>query len=336
MRCLTTLFALLLLIVPATAVTAIGADGLPANSTWYLHADFAAMKDSKAGKALYEWIDNEIFSEVRSEAGIDLRRELDSVTSYSVPDDGAVMVLQGRISETTRDKLLAISAAAERFETLESNGKTYYFVEGDADHANEHTEISGFDGEIYFSFDVRNKLLLTAKREQMETLLANGGRLRTTRDHDGARASADGGAMIEVLRIENLALVESVELEFGPGLNVLTGEKSLIQAGMDTDGFDTDGEGFQSNILRNTKQVALMIADAADKLSFEALLIATEPKTAQSLGSVIRGLIALVAFDEDMDPGMAEVIQSARVDVDDVSLKLSIAVSPESFTAALD
>ena len=31
-------------------------------------------------------------------------------------------------------------------------------------------------------------------------------------------------AMIEVLRIENLALVESVELEFGPGLNVLTGE----------------------------------------------------------------------------------------------------------------
>jgi len=38
--------------------------------------------------------------------------------------------------------------------------------------------------------------------------------------------------MIEVLRIDNLALVESVELEFGPGLNVLTGEtgagKSII------------------------------------------------------------------------------------------------------------
>lgn len=38
--------------------------------------------------------------------------------------------------------------------------------------------------------------------------------------------------MIEVLRIENLALVESVELEFGSGLNVLTGEtgagKSIV------------------------------------------------------------------------------------------------------------
>jgi DNA repair protein RecN (Recombination protein N) len=42
--------------------------------------------------------------------------------------------------------------------------------------------------------------------------------------------------MIEVLRIENLALVESVELEFGPGLNVLTGEtgagKSIILAAL--------------------------------------------------------------------------------------------------------
>jgi len=38
--------------------------------------------------------------------------------------------------------------------------------------------------------------------------------------------------MIETLRIENLALVESAELEFGPGLNVLTGEtgagKSIV------------------------------------------------------------------------------------------------------------
>lgn len=42
--------------------------------------------------------------------------------------------------------------------------------------------------------------------------------------------------MIESLRIENLALVESVELEFGPGLNVLTGEtgagKSIVLAAL--------------------------------------------------------------------------------------------------------
>ena len=38
--------------------------------------------------------------------------------------------------------------------------------------------------------------------------------------------------MIESLRIENVAIVEEAELEFGPGLNVLTGEtgagKSIV------------------------------------------------------------------------------------------------------------
>ena len=41
-----------------------------------------------------------------------------------------------------------------------------------------------------------------------------------------------GHALIETLRIENLAIVESEEIEFGPGLNVLTGEtgagKSIV------------------------------------------------------------------------------------------------------------
>lgn len=300
---LTILVTCLLLVWPAHA--ALDADGLPANSTWYLHADFAAMKTSNAGKALYQWIDKEIFREIRDDAGIDLDRELDSITTYSAPGDGAVMVMQGRISDTTRDKLLAISAAAERFETLQSNGKTYYYVEGDGKHSGKHVEISGFDGEIYFSFDVRNRLLLTARKEQMERLLANGGRLERQAEHKGA-------------------------------LFILTAEKSLIQAGMDTNGIDTDGDGFQSNILRNTRQVALMIADAADKLAFEAMLVATEPKTAQSLASIVRGLIALVAFDEDMDPGMAEILQSATVDVNDVSLRLSVAMSPDTFIAALD
>src|SRR5262245_12745110 len=38
--------------------------------------------------------------------------------------------------------------------------------------------------------------------------------------------------MLRVLRIRNLAVIESVELEFGPGFNVLTGEtgagKSIV------------------------------------------------------------------------------------------------------------
>ena len=34
--------------------------------------------------------------------------------------------------------------------------------------------------------------------------------------------------MIELLRIEQLALVDRIELEFGPGLNVVTGETGVL------------------------------------------------------------------------------------------------------------
>src|SRR5262249_52041863 len=47
-----------------------------------------------------------------------------------------------------------------------------------------------------------------------------------------AREAALGRALIETLRIEELAIVESASLEFAPGLNVLTGEtgagKSIV------------------------------------------------------------------------------------------------------------
>lgn len=304
MRNLKTLIVCALITVPAPGWTAIDAGGLPATSTWYFHADLTAMRTSKTGNALYQWIDKEIFSEIREEAGIDLSKQLDRITSFSSPDTGAVMVIDGDLSTDTQDKLLAISSAAERFETLQSKGKTYYFIRGD-ENFDTDVEVSGFDGEIYFSFAVKRKLLLSAKKDQMETLLASGGRFSGDKDHKGA-------------------------------MLVLTAEKSLIQAGMNTDGFDTDEGGFESNILRNTKQIALMIADAADKLSIEALLVTTEAQTAQSLASIVRGLIALQAFSEDMEPGVTEVLRSTRVDVDNNRLKVSAKLSAETITAALD
>lgn len=304
MRNLKTLIVCALITFPALGWSAIDADGLPATSTWYFHADLAAMRASKTGNALYQWIDKEIFSEIREEAGIDLSKQLDRITSFSSPGNGAVMVIDGDLSTDTQDKLLAISSAAQLFETLQSKGKTYYFVKGDED-LDTKVDVSGFDGEIYFSFAVNHKLLLAAKKDQMESLLANGGRFSGNKDHKGA-------------------------------MLVLTAEKSLVQAGMNTDGFDPDDGGFESNILRNTKQVALMIAEAADKLSIEALLVTTEAQTAQSLASIVRGLIALQAFSDDTEPGVSEILKSARVDVDANRLKVSAKLSRETIAAALN
>lgn len=305
MRPLLTLLAVTICLAPLAAAAGVDANDLPAGSTWYFHADLERMRDSEAGKGLYAWLEAEVFEDIRAETGIDLGTEAERITAYSAGTDGAVLVLDGRLSQATKDKVLAAAATAERLETLTSKGKTFYQVTGDGAMTSRDLEIDGLGDEIYFSFDVKNKLVVATERAQMQALLDNGGRIVGQRSHDRA-------------------------------LFVLTAEKSLIQAGMNTEGLGDDDGGFDSNILRNTKQVALMIADVAGKIAIEAQLVATEPAMAESLASIVRGLIALQAFSDDMDPDVAAFLRGTRVDVDDALLKISVALSPESLSAVLD
>jgi len=294
-----------LFLLPGLAWGGVDSDDLPAGSTWYFHADFGEMRDSTAGKGLYDWLDAEVFEELRTELGIDLAREADRITAYATAETGAVIVLDGKISQETKDKALAAAAGAEHFETLKSRGKTYYYLRGDGEVASENVEIDGLGDEWYFSFDIKNKLLVASDKDQLETLLGNKGRIAGAKSHDGA-------------------------------LFVLTAEKSLIQAGMDTDSFGDEDGGFDSNILRNTEQVALMIADVAGKIAIEAQLVAAEPEMAESLASIVRGLIALQAFSDDMDPDVSSFLRGTRVDVDNKLLKISVALAPEVIAAVLD
>ncbi len=284
---------------------AVEASDLPAAATWYFHADLDEMRASPAGASLYAWLDKEVFSELRAESGVDLGKEVDQVTAWSENGQGAVMVIDGAFSQDTKDKALVAAAAAERFETLKAGRKTYYLVRGDGSHRSDKVDIDGLGDEFYFSFDLPQKLVLAARPQEMEAMLANDGKVPGARSHNGA-------------------------------LFVLTAEQSLIQAGMDTRGMDDEGEGFKSNILRNTRQVALMVADVADTIAVDLQLVATEAAAAESLASIVRGLIALQAFSGEADPRVAQILQGARVDVDDARLKISLALSREFITAALD
>jgi len=120
---------------------------------------------------------------------------------------------------------------------------------------------------------------------------------------------------------------------------VLTAGKALLQAGMNSAalGADSDGDtGWESNILRNTEQVALLIAAAADKLAIEAKLITTEPDMAQSLASVVRGLISLLTFDDDMDAETAAVLRGTSVNANGNELVISMAIDPGLVVSNLD
>ncbi len=57
---------------------------------------------------------------------------------------------------------------------------------------------------------------------------------------------------------------------------------------------------------------------------------------AQSLASIVRGLIALSAFSDNMEPEIAEFLRSTKVDVVDNMLKVSVTLSPEIVVSALE
>jgi hypothetical protein len=85
----------------------------------------------------------------------------------------------------------------------------------------------------------------------------------------------------------------------------------------------------QYGALRNTEQVAFMMAAAANKLALEAKLITTEPEMAESLASVVRGLISLMAFNDEMDAEAVAMLQGTKVVSSGNSLSISLALDPD-------
>ena len=65
-----------------------------------------------------------------------------------------------------------------------------------------------------------------------------------------------------------------------------------------------------------------------DKLAIEAELITTDAEMAESLASVARGLISLVAFDDSMDAETMAVLQGTKIEAKGNTLNLSLAVDP--------
>jgi hypothetical protein len=290
---------IVLIAAPPSGQPAVTSGDLPAGVVWYAHADLAQMRSAEAGKDLYRWLNAEVFIEIHDEIGIDVDKETDRVTAFADGEHGVVIIVEGPVSQETKDKILALAAAKMDMELnlLTSDGKEYYEfgngMENDADDDFEALEDGG-----YFSFDLKDKVIVTSTEEQMKALLNSGGRVAGMDSHPAA-------------------------------LFVLTADKSLVQAGLRTDEMaDEDDDGWDSNILRNTEQAALLIADKDGLIAFEAQLVSSEPGMAQSLGSIINGLIALQSFNDDLDPKIVSLIQNTKVEVEGATLSIKAVIDP--------
>ncbi len=308
MRHLKSLVLVFLFLAPVAALSALSADDLPGMSKWYFHADFKQMRSSDAGQHLYAWLQVEVFDEIREEAGVDLDKEADYLTAFATEDEGLIIVIEGKISQDTEDKLVAMGAASGSLNRHGSGRKAFYHIKDDDDVEFDGDDIKidvdSFDNGAYFSFALKNKLIVTSTREKMEQLLDSKGKIEGVRNERGQ-------------------------------LFVLSAERGLIQAGARTAEFDGNGD-WDSNILRNTEHAALLVADKKGKISIEAQLITTEPEMAESLASIVRGLISLQVFNDDMDPEVSTFLQNTNVNVDDKKLTISVALDPEVVVAAIE
>ena len=293
-----------LTLLAVSGAAAADAGSVPGNANWYFHVDLKQMRSGGPGVAMYDWLRDEVMTEIRDDAGIDVEKEVDRITSYATGDDGAVLIVDGKLSQETRDKIMAFIAAGGDITPLKSKGKTYYHFGGneemdedivyDAGHLGFQVESLG--EESWVSMAVKNKVIITSTEGHMQELLASNGKVKGTRSVDDA-------------------------------LMILTAEKTLVQAGMKS-GMLGEGD-WDSNILRNTEQVAFLISAAANKLAFEAKLITSEAEMAESLASVARGLISLVMFDEELEPEVAVALQGTRVEAKGNNLSISVALDPE-------
>jgi len=303
MRYLKILIVGLLLAVPTVAAAS---GDIPESAVWYFHLDLEQMREKGPGQGVYDWLKIEALAEIKEEAGVDLDKELDRLTAFSQEGQGPVLLFEGNFSQETKDKIMTFVAAGGDLTPLKASGKTYYHFAGaeegeDVTYGNGDIEIDleQLEDEAWVSLALKNKVLVTGSEEQMKSMLANGGKVAGSGSHKGA-------------------------------LLVLSAEKTMLQAGMNSAAFTDDGDsGWDSNILRNTEQVAFMMAAAANKLALEAKLITTEPEMAESLASVVRGLISLVAFNDEMDAEVVAMLQGTKVEASGNSLSISLALAPE-------
>ena len=294
--------------IPLAGNADIVAGDMPPDTVWYLHVNFEELRSGETGKGLNDWLKWEVYDEIDDELGINLNEEVNQFTAFSGSEYGTVIVIDGPLSKVSQDKLLAIISTEERVEPKEYEGKTYYHVGDEEDHDNEeHDPFEYFDDTAYFSFSLDNRAIVTATEAHMHELLDNGGEISGSGSHDGA-------------------------------LLVLSAKKSLIQAGLQTDGLieDDNDDGWESNIVRNTEQAALLMADDSGQFAIEAQLVSTDPKMAAAIGGIVNGLISLQAFNSELGPELQSLIGNTKVEVLGNVLSISTVIDPELIAQVLN
>jgi len=301
--------ALLITLPPVAFAAEITIDGLPDDTVWYMHADLEEMRNSESGSRIYEWFEDEVVVEINEELDIDINKEVDSITAFSDSTNGTVMVIEGPITKESQEKMLALARVETSVDIRSHKGMEYYYIgDGPESESSGDDPFDDLDDASYSSFAIKGKAIVAASEAQLQSLLDNGGKIAGSGSYDGA-------------------------------LFVISADKTFVQAGLRTDALSDDDDGdddWESNILRNTKQAALLVSDSSGMIAVEAKLVSTDPKMAEAIGGIVNGLIALQAFNSELGPEIQSLIQNTKVVVNDAVLSINTVIDPDMVVSVLN
>lgn len=296
----------------SSAAAEITPEDLPQDVQWYAHADFREMQASVTGKYILDFLEKEVFSKLRDETGIDVRKDLEAATIFGGrgAHDGAV-VLFGKLSEKNRTKVQAVMELYGDYERELSKGVEVFALtkrNAEAEAVNDDNDEMFLESRTTFiAFGKREQILITQNRGQLDAFVEAGGRV-----------------------------VRAKKPEQAGSLLILQAERGLVKAGMNAGAGVADKEDWSSNVLRHMQQAALVLADQSGNAAVELQLITNKPELAESIRNILQGLISIKALDQDEDPKVLALLNSVKLDLVGSTIRASMVMDPGMLRKILD
>jgi len=265
------------------------------NAGFYLHANIEEMQLAPAGQHIYEWLEDEVLEELRDDTGIDVS---DVLTGISVFGPSVSERYHSDEAVFILHGEFSPSDQAQIIEALEQH--VDITTSSQSGQTVYHLIKASRGHDMYLSFGPNQQTIITKDEAQLERFL--------------------DGQQKQLPDTRNKILI-------------LQAESPLVQGGLNTQ--IQNNTPWDSSILRNVEQVAVVISDDAGQLRLQANLLAAKPEMAMALQNLVQGLIALSALNED-EPEIAELLSQAHIEAEGNRVVLEITVDPETLMDFVD
>ncbi|MEO0366547.1 MAG: hypothetical protein AAF265_13785 [Pseudomonadota bacterium] len=301
MKVTTLCLSLLIASTSLPAAAEVSNRDIPPDALWYINIDMESLRTSKPGQVILDWVDDEVVDDMEKEFDFDAGEDLDRLFFHGNAEGSFSARILGTLSDATRAHMLS-EMLKNTDATLKNDGWGEYYVIDDAGDEIEfdNGDMSLDTDTIYVSLATGDGLFIASSAERLE-------------------------AEIRGIRGGNANVL------------VLDGRRPFLQIGVNADELDESQQfDFDSDLLRQTSQVALMIGSVGDSLDFHTRITATDPEVTDSMANIVRGLISLRMLSNEMPEAVGSIIDKLNVDSDSGGMSIRLQVTPDEVRALSD